>query len=62
MTAKIANKHLDEMEYIGRGFGYHLSHKRYANSYIGTYEWNGYQWWCLENDDGNIVKVLARLR
>ena len=58
MTAKIANKYLNEMEYIGSGFGYTLSHKRQVKN-VGTYSWNGYLWHCAQDDDGNILRVLC---
>ena len=57
-TCKEAFKHRDEFVYLGTGFGYHMYHKRHKNEYVSTYSWDGYLWHCLDDDYGNISKVL----
>lgn len=36
-TCKEAFAHRDEFEYVGTGFGYHLSHKIHKDDYVYTY-------------------------
>lgn len=58
-TCKEAFNHRDEFEYVGTGVGYHLHHKIHKNEYISAYAWNGLLWYCIDDEFGNIYKVLA---
>lgn len=57
-TCKEAFNHRDEFEYVGNGFGYHLNHKIHKNDYISAYAWDGLLWHCIDDNYGNISKVL----
>lgn len=57
-TCKEAFAHRDEFEYVGTGFGYHLSHKIHKNDDVSTYSWNGYLFHCLGDYYDHIFKVL----
>lgn len=57
-TCKEAFNHRDEFEYLGTGFGYHLTHKIHKYDYVSAYAWNGLLWHCIDDNYGNILKVL----
>lgn len=60
MTCKEAFKHRDEFEYVGTGFGYHMTHKIHKDDYISTFSWNCHLWHCLTDENGDVSKVLER--
>lgn len=58
MTCKEAFKHRDEFEYVGTGFGYHMTHKIHKDDYISTFSWNRHLWHCLTDENDDVSKVL----
>lgn len=56
---KEAFEHRDEFEYVGSGWGYHMNHKIHAEEYVYTFEWKGWLFHCLTDDNtGDAIKVL----